>query len=767
MLLFRLHFFCLKKKNLCFLLRIIEKLEIIMKSRLRVFLLLQILSFSKGATPGPISPADTELNPLLQPSHIPLFETIDESHFERALKYVVSNLLLELKILENVPPSWISFALPLKNCILNFKAIISHINFLYQVKYFNHYGNFHKHYDKATHTFIKALQKPIYLKKLDAIAHKHDLTDIQKKVLKQIQYFLQKTGGHLEEGPQRELFGKYKKIRNLKNIFSDNLDIISQKSFVLAKSEDVWFFNSAYTGSDTPVMSFDISKEGKVKVPLTPEIFTFIMSHSPNNHFRRDYFKAYMKLGCQEPHNNLAVAENILDLRLDVARLLGYDSFAELALQENALREVEQVESFFDKSWSNMKNEANEKFLKLTELAKTRSSDSRGNKIQTGKYLVDASNLQFWSKVLFEEEKDFNVFDYLTLPRVLGEMFNLANKLYRIQILEEDPPPGTRWHPDVRFYKVYDQTGAKEFGAFFMDIWADPERKVSQSWTIAHEVRNFMDSSSPSGSPVATIAMSIKKDPHERLELRDVMSLFHEFGHVLHALFFKNTRDSFLNYTSIERDAAEIPATFMEMWVLDERIFMPMASHYLTHEGLTEQQFSYLKKVAEYDHFFNYELKHFVSGMLDFYLHSQKQNRPLKAMLNEFSKLMGPIVPGGESLYPNFIWPPLASFRHVFGGYGMGQYAASYYSYAWSRWVAKDLYGAFRDVKTYGAMMKLGNSFRKTLLEPNQWLDPLKSLHDFLGKPILENTPPKQDPGADWLARVRSKIQNFVSGSSP
>ncbi|PKU87781.1 oligopeptidase A [Dendrobium catenatum] len=425
--------------------------------------------------------------------------------------------------------------------------------------------------------------------------------------------------------------------------------------------------------------------------------FSAVMQHAQIRTLREEVYRSYIARASDGDLDNTPIIDQILKLRSEKAKLLGYNNFAEVSMSMK-MATVQSAENLIEK----LRNASWDPAVQDME-------DIR--KFAAEKGAVEANDLShwdigFWSERLRESKFDINEEElrpYFSLPKVMDGLFNLANKLFEINI---EPADGLApvWHSDVKFYCVKDASG-NPIAHFYFDPYSRPSEKRGGAWMDEVFARS-------------------------RVLARDgnlVETVFHEFGHALQHMLTKQDEGLVAGIRGIEWDAVELPSQFMENWCYQRDTLLSIAKHYETGESLPEEV--YQKLLAA---------KTFRAGSL-----SLRQIRFASMDLELHTKY----IPGGpESIYDvdqrvgkrTQVIPPLledrflCSFSHIFGG----GYAAGYYSYKWAEVLSADAFSAFEDagLDNEKAIKETGRRFRETILALGGGKPPLEVFIEFRGR---------------------------------
>jgi len=445
---------------------------------------------------------------------------------------------------------------------------------------------------------------------------------------------------------------------------------------------------------------------------------------------REQMYRAYATRAAEfgEPAwDNSAIIVDILRLRREQSRLLGFANFAELSLQPKMADTPQQVLDFLAELAKRARPYAQRDLAELEEFASRQ---------------LGLDDLQPWD-VAFASEKlrvaryafsDQEVKQYFPEHQVLEGMFRVVETLYGLQIRPDEAP---RWHDDVRFFSISNRSG-ELVGQFYLDLYTRPSKRGG-AWMDDAITR--CRKSSGLQTPVAYLNCNFSAPLGAKPALfthDEVITLFHEFGHGLHHLLTQVEVIGVSGINGVEWDAVEMPSQFMENFCWEWDVLKDMTRHVGTGAALPRELFD--KMVAA---------KNFQSGLqtvrqlefaiFDMRLHSEfdpnGQMTPLQ-LVDEVRRSVAVLFPPAYNRFPN-------SFSHVFGG----GYAAGYYSYKWAEVLSADAYSMFEENGVLNS--SVGNRFREEILAAGGSRPALESFVAFRGR----------EPNIDALLRHNGMAQ--------
>lgn len=437
-----------------------------------------------------------------------------------------------------------------------------------------------------------------------------------------------------------------------------------------------------------------------------------VMTYLDDGKVREQFYRAYNRRAADENSERVA---RILELRREKARLLGFKDFADFALAERMAKTGGKALAF------------------LRELeSQTTAAFARENKAleafrtqQTG----DPRPLEPWETSYWAEKQraaEYNYDEeelrpYFPLDNVLAGLFELVHRLYGIEVVERPGKPV--WHPEVKYYEVLDANGALLAG-FYTD-WFPRETKRGGAW-----MGSFLTGKTVNGAwqpHIGVVCGNLTPPLNDRpalLSHRDVETIFHEFGHLMHHSLSRVEVRS-LAGTNVAWDFVELPSQIMENWCWERACLDLFAKHWKTGEAVPDALFRKMVRARTFRSA-NGQMRQLGFGVVDLSLHTLYE--PARD---------GAAVPYANNVMQEFSpapFPPgyamIAAFTHLFSepvGYGAG-----YYSYKWAEVLDADAFTRFQKEGIFNRAT--GLAFRHDILEKGDGEDPAKLFHAFMGR---------------------------------
>jgi peptidyl-dipeptidase Dcp len=461
------------------------------------------------------------------------------------------------------------------------------------------------------------------------------------------------------------------------------------------------------------------SLEGKwVFTTQKPSMLPFL-TYDENRVLRKKLYDAYLTRGDHGDNlDNKKVLADLVALRAERARLLGFKSHADLNLDNRMAKTPANVYSLLDQLWTPALKVAGKELNEMQKIA-----DSEG-----AKYKIEPADWWYFAEKLRKGKYDLDdneLRPYFKLDNVREGAFAVATRLYGITFtpIAGIPLP----HPDAKAFEVKEADG-KHLGVLYMDFFTRPS-KVQGAWCGEYRDHKWLNGKEI--NPVVTIVCNFNNpsnDTPSLLSLDDVQTIFHEFGHGLQALFSINKYST----TNTAQDIVELPSQIMEHWATEPEVLKMYAKNYKTGEIIPDPLIAKIQNSSFFNTGFdNVEL--LAASLLDMDYHTLEA--PVNIDIKQFEKdhlqkrgLIKEIEPRYRSTY----------FLHI----ASDGYDAGYYCYTWAAVLDNDAFEAFREKGIFDKAT--AESFRKNILAPMGITDAEQSFIKFRGRkpeiePLLKN----------------------------
>ena len=398
------------------------------------------------------------------------------------------------------------------------------------------------------------------------------------------------------------------------------------------------------------------------------------LTFSSRRDLRRSLWEAWTARGTHQGANdNAPLIGEIVALRAEQARLLGYDNFAAYRLDDSMAKTADAVESLLLQVWSPAKDKARAELAELEEVAR---SEGLNEPIQPWDWRYYAEKVRQAHYDLDEAE----VKPYFVLGNMVQAAFDTARRLFGVSFSERNDLPV--YHPDVRVWEVRDSAG-EHVGIFLHDNFARPSKR-SGAWSSRYRDQQTLDGTV---APIVVNINNFLKGAPTLLSFDDALTLFHEFGHGLHGLLSR-VRYRSQSGTAVRRDFVEFPSQIFEHWMSVPETLRRYARHHQTGQPIPEDLLRRLLAARTFNQGFA-TVEFTGSALLDLELHCRPspQTLDLAQFEGEFLDRIGMPKEVGLRHRP-------AHFQHLFAG---GGYAAGYYAYLWAEVLDADGFAAFTE----------------------------------------------------------------------
>lgn len=530
-----------------------------------------------------------------------------------------------------------------------------------------------------------------------------------ERVLKHTMRDYKRKGLHLEESKRERIKELQKHLTELESEFNKSVDE-NIEYLVFTKKElegmpETWFVGKQ-----------KVTKNGKTGYKVTtkyPDYVPFV-ENVVNGDYRRAMMKLFANRGGEENIGRLNTAVN---LRMEMAELLGYDTYANYATEENMIRNGDNALTFLDEFKQKLKKPYLRELEELTEYA------SKHSKYPLKKPYLEAWDVSFYKKLMKEEVNDYSeeeIKHYFPVNTVVSGTLAIYQKVLKLRFEQVDVEG---WHDDVRFYKVIDEVSRETNGYFFLDLHP---RDGKYSHAAAFPVCFPYDKSElgETGRSETLAGMVCNFPSTEPMRMDDVETFFHEFGHVMH---FVNAKPKLAAHNSfgVEHDFVEFPSQMFENWVYVRSALDFLSKHVDSGEPLPNNLLKKVKNAKQFMMGMHYT-RQLVYGLFDMRLHhlTNEDNVDALKLYKDTYKELTHIEYPADML-------GISNFGHIMGGYQAG-----YYGYLYSEVMSTTAYM----VKFKGKELDedTGYEYRKKVFERGSSVDSRELYDDFVGE--------KEDP---------------------
>ncbi|PTA74474.1 oligopeptidase A [Serratia sp. Nf2] len=444
-----------------------------------------------------------------------------------------------------------------------------------------------------------------------------------------------------------------------------------------------------------------------------------VLTYAYNRALREEMYRAFATRASDQGPNagkwdNSEVMAETLALRHELAQLLGFDTYADKSLATKMAESPEQVIGFLSDLAKRARPQAEQELAQLRAFAKQH-------------YGVD--ELDAWDITYYGEKQKQHLFSisdeqlrpYFPEQRVVEGLFEVVKRIYGITAKERKDVE--TWHPDVRFFDLFDANGELR-GSFYLDLYAR-ENKRGGAW-MDDCVGSLRKADGTLQKPVAYLTCNFNRPLGDQPALfthNEVTTLFHEFGHGLHHMLTQIDTAGVSGINGVPWDAVELPSQFMENWCWEPEALAFISGHYQSGEPLPKAMLDKLLAAKNYQAAL-FILRQLEFGLFDFRMHfeySPEKGAQILPTLAEVKKMVA-VVPS----------PSWGRFPHAFSHIFAGGYAAGYYSYLWAEVLSADAYSRFEEEGIFNA--ETGKSFLDNILSRGGSEEPMALFKRFRGR---------------------------------
>jgi oligopeptidase A len=660
-------------------------------------------------------------NPLLQAGGLPQFDQIKPEHVNPAVEMLLSaaSEALEKVCAPTFPAEWQAIAEVLdvaSERLSSAWSAVSHLNSVADTPELR--AAYNEALPKVTEFWTRlGADERLYAKYKVVNASKLDTA--QQQALKNALRNFVLGGAELQGNDKARYAAIQEKMAEASQKFSEHaLDATDQFALYVNESElegvpeDVK--NTARSAAE---------KEGKegYKLTLKMPCYLPVMQFAKSSDLRQQLYKAYVTRASDQADAKFAALDNsqliqeILQLRLEEAKLLGYQNFAQVSVATKMADSPEKVIAFL---------------RDLSKRARPFAEKDLADMRQFAAQHLQIQNPQAWDwpyigEKLKEARYSFSeqeVKQYFTAPKVLQGLFKIIETLFEVSISPDKAPV---WHPAVSFYRI--EREGQLVGQFYLDT---PARvgKRGGAWMDDARSRWVRPDSGALQTPVAYLVCNFADGVNGQPALLthdDVITLFHEFGHGLHHMLSQVNERDVSGINGVEWDAVELPSQFMENFCWEWSVIKHMTAHVDTGEPLPKALFDKMVEAKNFQSGLQ-TLRQIEFGLLDMLLHSQ--HNPQEDFMHVLHQVRAEVA---------VIQPPeFNRMAHTFSHIFAGGYAAGYYSYKWAEVLSADAYAAFEETAQADGSPNLetGRRYRQAILEAGGSRPALASFVAFRGR---------------------------------
>lgn len=667
-------------------------------------------------------------NPLLEKSDLPQFSKIKPEHIQPAVEQLIQECRKTTEQVLNQPNfSWENFCQPLAEVnerLTRAWSPVSHLNAVknspelrevYQacLPLLAEYGTWVGQHQGLYNAYLQ----------LKNSAQFANYSQAQKKAIENSLRDFELSGISLPAEQQKRYGEIVTRLSELNSQFSNNvLDAtMGWEKIVTDENQLKGLPESALQAAKQSAQN-----KGVEGYRFTLEIPSYlpVMTYCENRRLREEMYRAFVTRASEQGPNagkwdNSAVMEEILTLRVELAKLLGFEHYTDLSLATKMAENPQQVFDFLENLAVRCKPQGEKELAELEEFCKTTENVTA----------LEPWDITFYSEK--QKQAQYSINDeelrpYFPEDRVLSGLFELIKRIFNIRAVERFGVD--TWHKDVRFFDLIDETDEVR-GSFYLDLYAR-EHKRGGAW-MDDCIGRKRKADGSLQKPVAYLTCNFNAPIGDQPALfthDEVTTLFHEFGHGIHHMLTQIDIGEVAGINGVPWDAVELPSQFLENWCWEEQALAFISGHYQTGEPLPKEKLTQLLKAKNFQAAM-FVLRQLEFGLFDFRLHHNYQPNKADQILDQLKsvKQQVAVIKGVE-------WARTPhSFSHIFAG----GYAAGYYSYLWAEVLSADAYSRFEEEGIFNPTT--GKSFLDEILTRGGSEEPMTLFERFRGrKPTLD-----------------------------
>jgi len=664
-------------------------------------------------------------NPLQQFSTLPDFKSIQATHIELA----VTNVLLEnrqqlrqlLQVVHTSSPTWQNLMLPLDHMedrLSKVWSTVSHLNAVQNTPEIR--AAYNQCQPLITEYYTELGQNRALFEAVTLLSNRAEelaLDASQRKILRDYLLEFQLAGVDLTDDKKRQFAEIESTLSALSTKFSNNV-LDSTTAWTLLVTDKAELAGVSETSIHNAADLAAKRNQAGYLLTLDAPCYIAVMTNADNRLLRQKIYSAYVtRASDQGGHDiafdNKATIYAILSCRAELAALLGYNNYAEISVARKMAKSVTRVNEFL---------------RDLADLAVPAARREYAELVDFAGAHFGVTDLQAWDVAYYSEKLRKHSFDvsqeelrpYFPLPRVQQGLFDIASRLYDVEIVRNSSM--SLWEDSVEAFDI--KKNGQTVARFYFDVFTR-EGKKSGAWMAECRSRRQM----PDGSlqiPVAYLICNFAKGTGANPALlmhSEVTTLFHEFGHGLHHMLTTESHLRSSGINGVAWDAVELPSQLMENWCWEPAAIGLISGHHESGESLPAALLDRLLAARNFQAGMK-AARQLEFAMFDFDLHQQglpiENDTVLKAMQS---------VRAFTSVYEV---PAFNRFQNSFSHIFSGGYAAGYYSYKWAEVLSADVFSRFTETGVFNATT--GNRFLETVLSRGGGADPLELFTEFMGR---------------------------------
>ncbi|HBP20884.1 MAG TPA: oligopeptidase A [Planctomycetes bacterium] len=670
-------------------------------------------------------------NPLLYTGRTPRFRSIQPAHVEPAVRQRISEYEAKLEEVlgQEDPHTWATLIEPLEAVDEALGLTWGPVEHLNSVMNSDELREAYKATKPLLTEFVSKIGQDarLYAATQQVLDSDEGLDEVQRRVLELSVRDFRLAGVDLPEDKKARYREIQVELSQLSNDFQDHLidetkaykKVIEDPAQVEGLPESLLDLAHAQALQDDP----EAPEQRWTFTLQAPSVAPFLQ-FQPKRELREELYRAYTTRATEGELDNSPLIDRILELRVELAQLLGFENYAQLSLETKMAKDPAQVVEFLNDLAAKSKAFGEQDVAALRERAQ-----------QDGVEDFQAYDKAYYRELLRQERFSFSdeeVRQYFPLPKVLEGLFSILSRLYGLQLSDvTGSDEHETWHDDVQVLRVDDEQGLRGF--LYLDLFSR-DGKRQGAWMnecLARKRRRDGTVQAPVAYLVCNFAKPVAGKP-SLLRHGEVETLFHEAGHCLHHVLTKVDYRQVSGINEVPWDGVELPSQFHENWVWQPEGLSLVAGHHETGEPLPQALLDKMLAAKNYQSGADM-LRQLEFALFDLELHSDYQpggEKSVQDVLDGVRERVAPLKPPAYDKFQN-------GFGHIFSG----GYAAGYYSYKWAEVLAADAFSRFEEEGLFSP--EAGKAFRETILEQGGSRELMDLYVEFRGR----------EPSAEALLR--------------
>jgi oligopeptidase A len=656
-------------------------------------------------------------NPLLSISHPIAFERIRAEHVEPAIETLLVQCRERLTRLEqpDVPKTYQDTLAALEDATLPLELAMGVVGHLESVATTPELRAAYNAVQPKVSAFMSSIPlSPGLYRNLLAFSETEEaqrLEPTRKRFAKKTLDWFKREGAGLEPEQKKRLEALNVELTNVTTKFSQNV-LDATNAYELMLEDPARLSGLPERAISAARAAAEAKGKPGFRITLQAPSFLPVMMYADDRSLREELYRAFNARALSEPYDNTALVESILSLRQEKARLLGFQHFVDLVLHDRMAQSGSRAREFV--------NDLEQRTRAAFE------AENKALQRYAGDVKVEPWDIAYYSE---KQRRDLYAFDeealrpYFSLDAVFKGLFEIVLRLYGIRVSEVRDLPV--WHESVRSYKISDADGSV-LGYFYADFFPR-EQKRDGAWMNA-----FLTGDRPAapggGTPhVGLICGNLTPpmgDTPSLLGHREVETVFHEFGHLLHHML-SDVEVRSLAGTNVAWDFVELPSQIMENFCWEKEALDLFAHHYQTNEPIPDELFEKLRRARTYRGA-NDMMRQLGFATLDLELHMAFDPTTAGAAVTFARTLMQRFAPAPLPVE----YAMVLGFGHLFS-HPVG-YAGGYYSYKWAEVLDADAFSRFAREGVFSE--SVGREFRQHILQQGDSRDPMELFRAFMGR---------------------------------